>query len=184
MSDVNFNAESGNQNSSTKKLKRLKFKFGSQEYKFVLNPEQYSQNENGKVNITKTKGGAFVELFGADIPEIEISGTTGFKNGTNNPENGYQKFKELRDLIRSAYSTITDGSPIPDSKLLWFYNYTDNEYYKTVVDKFELSRSKSQPNLYKYTIHLYCIRRIGESEPSTTVQTIGNPIKVENTKQK
>ena len=182
-SSVDFNSSSGNKNSNSKKLKRIQFKFGSKTYKFTLNPDTYVQTENGKVTVTKTKGGAFVEMFGADIPEIEISGTTGFKNGTGDPDNGYRKFKELRDLIKSVYDNITDGSSVSDSNLLWFYNYTDNEYYKTIPDKFELSRSKSQPHLYKYTIHLYCIRRIGEQEPSTTVQTIGNPIVVENTTQ-
>lgn len=182
MSNVNFNGTSGNKNTSSKGIKRIKFKFKNRVYSFALNPESYSQQENGKVSITKTKGGAFVETFGADIPEIEFSGTTGFKNGTNNPENGYLKFKELRDLIKSVYDNITDGSTINDSDLLWFYNYTDNEYYKTIPDKFDLNRSKSQPNLYKYSVHLYCVRRIGESAPSTQVQTIGNPIVVESTK--
>ena len=180
-STVNFNDASGNKNSSSKKIKRIKFKFKNKEYKFALNPETYDQTENGKINVTRTKGGAYAEMFGADIPEIDFSGTTGFKNGTADADNGYRKWKELRDMIRSVYNNVTDGSAISDSDLLWFYNYTDNEYYKCIPDKFSLSRNKTQPNMYKYTVHLYCIRRIGESAPSTKVCTIGNPIKVENT---
>ena len=179
MGSIDFNARSGNKNSSSVKLKRVKFKFKSREYKFALNPESYTQVENGKVTVTRTKGGAFLETFGADVPEITISGTTGFKNGTDNPESGYLKFKELRDLIKAHYDNITDGSTMSDSDLVYFYNYTDNEYYKTVPDKFELSRSKSQPNLYKYTIHLYCVGRIGESATSNGL--IGNPVTVEDT---
>lgn len=181
MAKVNFNAASGNKNTKRKKLKRMEFTFKNKSYKFTLNPDAYTQTEDGRVTVTQTKGGAFVELFGAAIAEITISGTTGFKNGTGNAEDGYKKFKELRDLIKKVYSNITDGKQITDNDLLWFYNYTDNEYYKTIPDKFELSRSKSQPTLYKYDIHMYCIRRIGQSAPSTKVETIGNPITVENT---
>lgn len=184
MASVNFNAKSGNQNTSKKTLKRMEFVFKDLSYKFTLNPESYSQTENGRVTVTQTKGGAFVELFGKAIAEITISGTTGFKNGTNDADNGYKKFKALRDLIKKTYDNITDGKQVTDRDLLWLYNYTDNEYYKTVADKFELLRNKSQPTLYKYDIHLYIIRRIGESAPSTEVETIGNPTKVENTSNK
>ena len=172
---------SGNKNKSRKNLKRIKFKFKGKEYKFAINPSSYTQTENGRVNVTQTKGGAFVETFGSSIPEISFSGSTGFKNGTSNSESGYKKFKELRDLVRSVYDNITDGSKVSDSNLLYFYNYTDNEYWKCVPDKFELSRNKENPLLYKYEIHLYCIREIGVPAPSTEVKTIGNPIVVEDT---
>lgn len=181
MMALDFNAQSGNQNTSKKTLKRMEFVFKGSSYKFTLNPETYIQSENGRVTVTQTKGGAFVELFGKAIEEITISGTTGFKNGTGNAENGYKKFKELRDTIKSFYENITDGRTITDNDLLWFYNYTDNEFYKCVPDKFELSRNKNQPTLYKYDIHLYVIRKIGESAPSNEVETIGNPVVVENT---
>lgn len=179
MASVNFNAVSGNKNSSSKNLKRMEFIFKGKNYKFLLNPESYSQQENGRVTVTQTKGGAFLEAFGAGIIEIQISGTTGYKNGSNNAESGYTKFKELRDLIKSVYNNVKDGSEI--KYLLEFYNYTDNEYYYTYPDKFKLMRSKQNPLLYKYDIHLYCIRRIGEPAPNTSVVTIGNPIKAEDT---
>jgi hypothetical protein len=176
---VNFNATSGNKTSSNKTLKRMEFIFNGKSFKFLLNPESYTQQENGRVSLTQTKGGAFLEAFGAGIIEISMSGTTGYKNGTNNTESGYKKFKELRDLIKSVYNSVKDGSEIKN--LLEFYNYTDNEYYYTYPDKFKLLRNKQNPLLYRYEIHLYCIRRIGEPAPNTSVVTIGNPIKAENT---
>lgn len=175
---------SGNATTGSATLKRIQFKFKDTTYRFILNPESYTQSENGKTRVTKTKGGAFVETFGADIPEIEFSGTTGFKNGTGNPDSGFSKFKELRDLIKTVYENVNDGSPITDEELLWFYNYTDAEYWKTIPDRFELSRNKAQPLLYHYSIHLYCIRKIGEAEPSTEVKTIGSPLGVQDTTEK
>lgn len=181
MAEYNFNGTSGNKNKSSKTLKRIEFEFKNTSYKFAVNPESYVQSEPGRVTVTQTKGGAFVEFFGRALVEITLSGTTGFKNGTSNAENGYTKFKALRDIIKSVYDNITDGKEISDSDLLKFYNFTDNEYYYTVPDKFELSRSKSQPLLYKYNIHLYAIRRLGEPAPSNSTGIIGNPIGIEKT---
>lgn len=181
MASYNFNGTSGNQNKGNKILKRIEFEFKNTSYKFAVNPESYSQSEPGRVTVTQTKGGAFVEFFGSALVEITLTGTTGFKNGGSDAESGYKKFKALRDIIKSVYDNITDGSEISDSDLLKFYNFTDNEYYYTVPDKFELSRSKSQPMLYKYNIHLYAIRRLGESAPSNSTGIIGNPIGVEST---
>lgn len=174
-----FNATSGNKNSSSKTLKRIEFEFNGKTFKFLLNPDTYEQTETNRMNITHTKMGAYIEAFGANIVEISISGTTGLKNNTSDSESGYKKFKELRDLIKSVYDNVKDGQEI--TKFLNFYNFTDNEYYVTYPDKFNLSRSKSQPLLYKYSIHLYCIRRIGEAAKKVVSTNVSNPLKVENT---
>ena len=160
-------------------LKRIEFEFKGKTFKFLLNPETYEQTEPSRINITHTKLGAYIESFGAGIVEISLSGVTGFKNGTNSAESGYNQFKNLRDLIKSVYDNVTDGKEITD--FLNFYNFTDNEYYVTFPSKFQLSRSKSQPLLYKYSIHLYCLRRIGESARKVATISVKNPLKVENT---
>lgn len=175
----NFNAVSGNKNSSSKVLKRIEFEFNGITFKFLLNPDTYEQTETNRMNITHTKMGAYIEAFGSNIVEISIVGTTGLKNNTSDSESGYNQFKALRDLIKSVYDNVTDGQEI--TKFLNFYNFTDNEYYVTYPDKFVLSRSKSQPLLYKYSIHLYCIRRIGEKSREVKTVTVVNPLKVENT---
>lgn len=184
MADYNFNAASGNMNTSSKQLKRIEFEFKSKSYKFAINPENYTQSESGRVTVTQTKGGAFAEFFGSAIAEISMNGTTGFKNGSSDRDNGYKKWKELKDMIKSVYDNITDGSEVTDNDLLKIYNFTDNEFYYTIPDKFELSRSKSQPMLYKYNVHLYVIRRLGESAPKSDPGIIGNPIGVEITSTK
>lgn len=166
---------SGNQTGANSTVKRMEFEFHGKSYKFTINPDTYSQKEPNRVNVTQTKGGAFVEAFGAGLPEITISGTTGFKVGTENPETGFEKFKELKALIKSVYSSVQDGSEITES--LFFYNYTDEEYWATYPDSFELTRSKTQPLLYHYSIHLICLGKIGEWNPDTGEENagVGNP---------
>lgn len=106
-------------------LKRMEFKYGNSEYKFVLNPEQYSQSEPSRLAVIQTKGGAFIDAWGAGLISIEIKGTTGFKNGTGNPTDGFHKFVELRNLIRTIYKDVKPGEKIKN--LMQFYNYTDDD---------------------------------------------------------
>ena len=123
------------QSNGSNLLKRIEFEFDGKSYDFTLNPEEYSQSEPNKATVTQTMGGAFIDQFGAGLVEIILKGTTGFKNATNDPNNGFEKFKELRDLIRESYKN-TDTN-----KEMKFYNYTDEEYWNVFVERFSLLRS-------------------------------------------
>jgi hypothetical protein len=157
---------SNNQSDGKNTLKRIEFVFNNKSYKFILNPEEYQQTEPNRANVTQTKAGAWIDEFGAGVPMISFKGTTGFKNGTSDPTRGFQKFKELRDTIRSVYGRVTPGSTVPSSKELLFYNYTDGEYWVVTPLTFELLRSIARPTLYAYNIQLICQRRISDPNSS------------------
>ena len=155
-------------------LKRIEFEFDGKSYDFTLNPEEYSQSEPNKATVTQTMGGAFVDQFGAGLVEITLKGTTGFKNGTNDPSNGFEKFKELRDLIRESYKN-TDVS-----NEMKFYNYTDEEYWYVFVERFSLLRSRSRTLLFQYDIKLTATRKLSDSTENTSGD-VGNIFAVRDT---
>ena len=171
-------------------IKRMEFVYKDTSFKFKINPEEYTQSEPNRVNITQTKGGAWLDAWGGGIIEITIKGTTGVTGGKTlldiaaktligqtlkDIDQGYRKFKELRKLFRQIYDDAKDGEEIQE--LLKFYNYTDNEFYLCYPkpEGITLYRSKSRPNIYQYYIGLYALRRIGEPEKTTI--TMGNPTK-------
>lgn len=156
-------------------LKRMKLVFNNVELQFAINPEDYTQTTPNRVTITQTKGGAWLDAWGAGITEITIQGTTGVKGTTNDIDTGYQRWRKLRDMIASVMNSVTDGEEITDDKLIKLYNYTDNEYWYCYPAQggIELYRSKSRPHMYQYTLHLVAIREIGQ--PATSVGAIGNP---------
>lgn len=166
---VPFSGGGNAQSDGVNTLKRMEFVLpaslsttgGSRRYKFILNPEEYDQTEPGKSTITQTKGGNWVDDFGAGVPTIVFKGTTGFKNGDTNLS-GWEKFKELRDIIRNYYYGTTPGTVIKEE--MEFHNYTDNEHWYVVPKTFSLKRSISRPLLYCYTISLTCIRSIGVAQ--------------------
>lgn len=177
-SSYNENSTTSGNAYSGRNLKRMKLSYAGVEVKFAVNPEDYTQSEPNKATITQTKGGAWIDAWGAGIVEITIKGTTGVKGNTNSIDVGYQRWKELRNLVRGVYEAVTDGEEIKD--LIQFYNFTDNEYYYCYPAQggIELYRSKSRPHAYQYTVHLWAIRKIGQPETSSGV--IGNPNKVAN----
>lgn len=162
---------------SGRTLKRMELKYINTKVKFAVNPEDYTQVEPNRATITQTKGGAWIDAWGAGITEFTIKGITGVRGSDNGSiETGYNRWVELRNLFRECYDKITDGEKVSD--YIQFYNYTDNEYWYCYPTQqgIELYRSKSKPHVYQYTIHLWGIRRMG-TPLLAVVQTIGNPFK-------
>lgn len=164
-------------------LKRIEFAFMGKTYRFNLNPEEYTQTEPNKVAVMQTKGGAYVDDFGGGVPVLTMRGTTGFKYDGSSPStnnNGFIKFKELRDLIRNYYFSVAPGSTLTQDKEMIFYNYTDGEHWVVVPDEFKLLRSVSRPLLYSYDIKLYLLRPASvPSAKGGTGQDLGNLSQVE-----
>lgn len=161
------------------KLKRMELEFKDISYKFDLNPEVYEIKLQNRMNLTYTKAGAFIELFGEGVKEIIISGTTGFRSGTGDNSHGYKKFLELKKLCEENFNDVEDGKVVKD--FLMYYNHTDDEAYVTVPVKLSISRNVNQPLLYKYDLVMYAIRRKGDPEPTQSVQKIGNPLGIPTT---
>lgn len=153
-------------------LKRMKLEYGGKAINFAVNPDDYSQKEPNRVNMTQTKGGAWIDAWGKGIVEISIKGITGVGKTI---DTGYQRWKELRNLFLDVYNAVNDGGEIGDEGLIRFYNFTDNEFFYCypMPSGIELVRSKSKPHIYQYTIALWGLRRIGE--PEKVVGTVGNP---------
>lgn len=161
----------GNSNGLTQ-LKRMEMEFKGVSYSFTINPEQYELKIPNRLNATYTKAGVFLDVFGEGLKELSISGTTGFKSQTDDPEHGYKKFLELKKMIEDNFNDVEDGREITD--FLTFYNHTDGIGYITVPTRLSIMRNVSQPLLYKYDLSFYVIRNANEAKPSYEVQTIGN----------
>ena len=165
---VPFGGSTNSQSDGINTIKRIEFvlpsslvgnmPIESSTYKFIINPEEYDQSEPGKSTVTQTKGGYWIDDFGAGVPTINIKGTTGFNGGIDN-QSGWRKWRELRNLIRAYYYGTAPGTDTKEE--MEFHNYTDNEHWYVVPKTFSLKRSISRPLLYCYTISLVCIRPIG-----------------------
>lgn len=158
--------QSGNAN-GVQAVKRMELAFGDLEVHFSVNPSEYQQREPNKATLTHTKGGAWIDAWGAGVLEFHIRGIT----GGHRDDKGYQNWIKLRDCIRAVYDSIQDGQTI--TEYLRLYNYTDNEFWHCwpMQNGLELTRSKSNPLIYQYSLSLWGLSKIGETvvEPSQSV---------------
>lgn len=166
-----------------RKLQRMVLSFNGKVFRFAVNPEDYTQSEPNKATITQTKGGAWIDAWGSGIREITIKGNTGMYGDTRSsggnvrmgdPDVGFKRWKELQEIFHSVYESVTDGEEVQPMD---FWNLTDAEAFKVypASNGLELYRSKSKPFLYQYTMHLWVVRRMGETDPLPAI--IGNPVK-------
>ena len=52
-------------------LKRMELEFKGESFMFTLNPQQYEIKMQNRMNLVYTKAGAFIDLFGEGIREID-----------------------------------------------------------------------------------------------------------------
>ena len=155
--------------------KRIAFEITNEEanisalYTFALNPQEYSVNYPAKVNVTQTKGGAFIDDFGKGIPNIHIKGTTRFGNSDERRIVALRNFEEIKDHVYDFF--FQDRIPgQPPNAILNFYNHTDDQYYRVAPIVFTLNRTSSKPLSYEYDIHLVVIEDLMDSEHRTPPQ--------------
>lgn len=150
----NRNSQSDGRNT----LKRMIFEYDGTYYPLILNPEEYTQTEPNRATVTQTKGGAWADLFGSGVATLNMKGTTGLKNGSNNPVSGFDEFDIIRTLIRQVYDNVNPGEVVNPTMELKLHNFTDGEHWVVLPNTFTLRRSVSRTLLYCYDIQLTLLR--------------------------
>lgn len=127
----------------------------------LQNPQNITQAEQARTSVTQTIGGAYILDYGAGLPTVTLSGTTGYKRRVNEDgqkRDGYQEFIHFRNEIYRKFVETND----PDYELYW-YNWEDKDYWSIQPTVFRLQRSVSEPLLYRYEFGFTCLARIMSS---------------------
>jgi hypothetical protein len=124
----------------------------------LVNPEEMSVDEPTRASVTQTFGGAFVTDFGAGLPTVTLTGTTGYK-ARNSPDgyltDGYHEFKRFRDKIYRGFIETNDAK-----LALYWFDWENDEFYQIQPMNFRLMRNKSEPLLYRYEFRFTCLQRL------------------------
>jgi len=126
-----------------------------------INPEQFQQIEPAKASVTITKGGKFVDHFGAGTKTIVLAGNTGFKGDImkGGKESGQAHFMKLRKMYRDWLDGATD---LVNPAEMRFHNWSDNESYVVVINNFTLQRAANRTLLYQYNMQMTIINALDE----------------------
>lgn len=122
----------------------------------VIRPEELARPEPSRAQVNQTLGGAWLDSWGAGVPTVNISGTTGW--GQGNRKNGLEEFKRLHDLIFTRWhqereAAIRNGYD-PDKVKLIFCDDLDEFTWVAAPMNFNLRRSRSRPLLSQYQVGL------------------------------
>lgn len=157
-------------------------------YNFMINPEEYEETHPQRTNVYRTKDTIVIEDYGQDLGRIKFSGTTGYRQITEQNSkgslirrNGAQRLHALESML-SEYAKSGDhvnpGSN-PNKAQLILYNRTDGKSWYVHLDEDGLSiqRSAEESLLYRYTVNLVILRKADKpSIGQINAVSLGNPI--------
>jgi hypothetical protein len=131
-------------------------------FTFLINPESYQQTEPVRALVLQTLGGAYVDLVGPGLVQIQFSGTTGLRatyvNGIYT--DGYERFQQLLEFIRYMWS-----QPVLDRSRdyrFYFYNWTDDQYYEVLPLSNTWSQAVPRQTVFYYNITLVGLRQLNQ----------------------
>lgn len=149
-------------------------------YAFSLPPESVSIEVPQRVNITKTFGGAFVDDYGTDLVQINLSGTTGntairevYIDGVPIEMNGKgEAYHLLNEILQyknnqSDYAQqemrLYDLSSVPPTGIFDPNNIQalNIDSWVVVLKEGKISRSKDRPLFFSYSLQFVGISPLG-----------------------
>lgn len=137
------------------------------EFELSLMPESYILDEPGRVTVSQTRGGAFIDNFGLGIGSLVIGGTTGYREGENRnlsarkdfTVDGYERWVDFREFFRFFFKTQTDSPS--EQVVMAVLDWTQENYLNCVPTGIpRLQRNVAQPLLYRYELSLSILGRI------------------------
>lgn len=122
----------------------------------VIRPEDLTRTDASRINVQQTLGGAWADNFGAGIPQITITGHTGWRRTQSSSDDGVARFQRLKDQVFDQWhkkrAAATAQGTAPDNVRLVFSDALDNFSVVVAPMTFVLRRSKSRPLLCQYQI--------------------------------
>lgn len=156
------------------KLAKILFQVGTKEFRFAINPENYTHKKPHRTATLKTKSRIVVEDFQSDIETINIKGTTGFNPTGKKKDRGFRKIKEMKSFIEDYAESGGAGGDLQE---FYFHNFTNDESFVVHLapEGVSYTQDVESPLTFKYDINLVVLRKAGEPSDYDIVKPeIGN----------
>jgi len=143
-------------------------------YTMAVKPENIIESNMSRSSIIQTYGGVVADRFGMGLPQISISGTTGFMGRRVGLEHktGYEQMMSLRnDIFRlsegektpnywSVAQDILGEGKLQKYPRLYFYRWKTGDAYQVICTRFAFTESHQRKFLYQYQIQLAVIGHV------------------------
>lgn len=142
----------------------------------AIRPEELTRTDPSRLTVRQTLAGAWLDNFGAGVPGIVISGTTGWRRtqeGNTQPD-GLQRWLDFRSLVFDQWhlrkqNAIKAGRD-PDQVQLIFADQLDSITCIVAPNPLILRRNRSRPLLVQYQLSMIVLDD-NVNPPSQTVTT-------------
>lgn len=135
----------------------------------VIRPEDLTISTASRMSVNQTLGGAFVDSFGAGIPQINISGHTGWRRTQSSDEDGIARFQRMKencfDQWHAQRQANIDAGLDPNQARLIFSDALDDLSVVVAPQSFVLRRNKARPLLCQYQISMVVIDTALQNAP-------------------
>lgn len=139
-----------------------------EQFYMTLLPETYALDQPGRVTVTQTRGGFWIDNFGLGIGSLAFSGTTGwtqrpnFNKGVRSASDlvdGFERWQQLRQFFQDFFDK-QERDP-SGQYFMRLYNWADEDYFLVVpVGLPRLQRNVQQALLYRYEITFHVLARL------------------------
>lgn len=139
-----------------------------------LRPEELTRSEPARITTHNTLGGAYADEFGIGLPDISISGVTGWRG--NSDGDGEAQFRRLQGLFASWYAEraqLVARHQDPSSVELALVDALDEINDIVVPIEFQLERRKQRPLLIQYRIRLTAMGAVGAAPAGSADSIMG-----------
>jgi hypothetical protein len=120
-------------------------------YIFPIRPEQFQLVEPARQSVTQTIGGAYQDHFGPGVPQITLSGHTGWRK-LGGDGDGYEMFTKLRQVHRDYNRMCGEGDPASVTLMLSVNVPQGYGVFRVSSDNFRSLKSVQSPLLFRYEI--------------------------------
>jgi hypothetical protein len=131
-----------------------------------INPEEIQRNHPARITTTQTLGGAFQDIDGEGVAQVTIQGTTGWRGRPGAHMDGMQYAQHLFKYIYKEYLRRATLNPSKTELLL--INGIDGYAWKVSMDDFQMTRSRSEPLIFRYMIPMTPLQDVAEAPAPQT----------------
>lgn len=124
-----------------------------QRYTFPINPSAYALQDGPRAQVLQTESGGQVQVFGHQLPQVSVSGVTGWQqypDPAGGLTDGFAAWTSLKAIV-DAFITNTHE----DSAHTWelrLYNWSDNQAWSVMPLPYQVQRTAALPMYYSYSM--------------------------------
>ncbi len=143
----------------------------AQRFTFPINPSSYSLQDGPRAQVLETDTGGQAQTFGHMLPQITLSGVTGWQqypDPNGGMTDGLTTWRNLKGIIDTFIAnTHQDAAHTWELRL---YNWSDAQAWSVMPLPYQVQRSQSLPMYYSYTIPFVCLSPLPPPKnPSGTI---------------